>query len=101
MLLASKRLRKSAGPSKPLTDDDMWDLIELTNAQRVTMQQVRERTRTRMDVTLSISYPNPKPGGYNHPSLWNWQFFASQAFPEAEVSVKCWTHPHPDWSQDT
>jgi hypothetical protein len=96
--LASKRLRSNRGPSRLLSDEDMWDLIDSADRERLNEKQVRERTRTQMDVTLSISYPNPKAGGYTHPSIWNWQFLASKAFPDAEVAVKCWTHPHPDWS---
>ena len=98
--LASKRLRKAQDvrPSQFLSEDDMWDMIWQADAVRNDMKRLREKTRTQMDVTLSVSYPNPKAGGNTHPSLWNWQFMASQAFPEAEVTVKCWTKPHPDWS---
>jgi hypothetical protein len=91
-LLVSKRLRSKAG-LKTLTDDDMWDMIDQTTRRLNTMDEVRRRTRTYSEVTLTVSYPN----GTKAPHMWNWQFLASKAFPDAEVELKCWQKPHPDW----
>ena len=96
MTLASKRLRRAQNvrPSQVLDESDMWDLIDQVTAHKNNMQQLRLMTRTYSEVTLKVSYPN----GTADPHLWNWQFLASKAFPDAEVELKCWQKPHPDWS---
>lgn len=96
--IASKRLRAARKAVRPLSEEDMDFLFIRTLDDRDRARRERAATRTRMDVTLSISYPNPKPGGNTHPSIWNWQYMASKAFPDAEVEVKSWTKPTPDWS---
>lgn len=91
--LASKRLKASKGP-RPYSEDEMDFLIFEQYNDRDRARRERARTRTVSEVTLNISYPN----GVRVPWGWNWQYMVSKAFPDAEVEVKCWTKPHPDWS---